>query len=231
MAKAPAWRPFHAVFMERIIKVPEVQRHRSDADDEGARQFFDSGRRPGLYGNYRWRLDAPPAASPRRPRRPAPPPLAANVQAAWEAAMSHYQSFTADLFSGALRAEASNWMSGVRREYAPAEWKQPRQVVDVFRGDLFVRLTDSAPTWRTIALHTAKGQPARPGKRGRGGRPPDYLWPDWKQALDGWLRDHRRPKEVERLVEWSREWFRDNDAGVPDDRSIRRYLKPYYPRD
>ena len=49
------------------------------------------------------------------------------------------------------------------------------------------------------------------------------------RALDAWLRDHRRPTEKERLVEWSREWFEANDAGIPDDRSIRRHLKPYYP--
>ena len=231
MTKAPAWRLFHAVFMERVIKVPEVQRHRSDADDEGARQFFDSGRRPGLYGGYRWRVDVPPTASPRRLGRPAPPPLAANVQAAWDAAMPYYRSFTADLFSGVLIAKASNWMSGVRREFAPAEWKQPRLVVNVFRGDLFVRLTDSAPTWKAIELHTTEDRPVSLDEKRRGGRPPDYLWPEWKEALDAWLRGHRRPKEIERLVEWSKDWFKGNDAGVPDDRSIRRYLKPYYPRD
>jgi hypothetical protein len=185
MAKAPAWQPFHAVFMERVIKVPEVQRHRSDTDDEGARQFFDSGRRPGLYGDYRWRVDIPPAASPRRPGLPAPPVLAANVQAAWDAAMPYYRSFTADLFNGVLIAEVSNWMSGVRREFAPAEWKQPRQAVDVLRGDLFVRLTDSAPTWKAIALRAPEdpqaGQPepvvAKPKRKpGRGGIFWNRLW-------------------------------------------------------
>jgi hypothetical protein len=230
MTKAPAWRPFHKVFMERVINAPEVQRHRSDVDDEGARQFFDSGRRPGLYGDYRWRVDVPPAASPRWEGRPAPPPLSANVQAGWDAAMPYYRSFTADLFSGVLIAEASHWMSGVRREFTPAEWEQPRLAVDVFRGDLFVRLTASA-TWKAMALHTTEDQPVRPDKKRRGGRPPDYLWPEWKQALDAWLRDHRRPMEIERLVDWSKDWFKDNDAGVPSDRSIRRHLKPYYPRD
>src|SRR5262245_17038517 len=156
MTKAPAWRPFHEVFMERVIKGTEVQRHRSNADDEGAKQFFDSGRRPGLYGDYRWRVDVPPAASLRwegRPAAPQPlPPLAANVQAGWEAAIPYYRSFIADLFSGVLIAEASHWMSGVRRKCAPAEWEQPRLVVDVFRGDLFVGPTASAPTWKAIAL-------------------------------------------------------------------------------
>jgi hypothetical protein len=230
MAKAPAWRPFHAVFMERVIKVAEVQRHRSNADDEGARQFFDSGRRPGSYGDYRWRVDVPPTASPRWVGRTTPPPLAANVQAGWDAAMPYYRSFIAALFDGVLIAEATNWMSGVRREFAPAEWQQPRLVVDVFRGDLFVRPAASA-TWKAIMLYTTEDQPVRPDKKGRGGRPPDYLWHEWKQTLDAWLRDHRRPEEIERLVEWSKDWFKDNDAGVPSDRSIRRHLKSYYPRD
>jgi hypothetical protein len=31
-----------------------------------------------------------------------------------------------------------------------------------------------------------------PASRRGGGRPPDYLWPEWKQALDDWLKDHPR---------------------------------------
>jgi hypothetical protein len=196
MAKAPAWRPFHEVFLERVIKVPEVQRHRGDADDEGARQFFDNGRRPGLHGDYRWRIDLPFVASPRRAALPPPPPLAANVQAGWDAAMPHYRSLVADLFSGALIAEASHWMSGVRREFAPAEWKQPRLVVNVLRGDLFVKLAPSA-TWEAIALREQEdpqaGQPvpvvAKPRREsGRGGIFWNRLWDfarDYRDKVGG----------------------------------------------
>jgi hypothetical protein len=62
----------------------------------------------------------------------------------------------------------------------------------------------------------------------KGGRPSDYLWSEWNKALNLYLKDNPRPDIMERLVEWSQEWFETNDAGVPSDRMIRRYLKPYY---
>jgi hypothetical protein len=211
MAKAPAWRPFHAVFMERVIKVAEVQRHRSNADDEGAKQFFDSGRRPGLHGDYRWRVDIPPTASPRWVGRPTPPPLAANVQAGWDAAMPYYRSFIADLFNGVLIAEASHWMSGMRREFAPAEWQQPRLVVDVFRGDLFVGLAAGA-TWKAIALCSQEapqaGQPepmvAKPKRKpGLGGIFWNRLWDfarDYRDKVGGVQHLPADRKEMAALV-------------------------------
>jgi hypothetical protein len=204
MTKAPAWRPFHEVFMECVINVPEVQRHRSDVDDEDARQFFDSGRQPGLYGDYRWRVDVPPAASPRWEGRPAPPPLAANVQAGWDAAMPYYRSFTADLFSGVLTAEASHWMSGVRRELAPAEWERPRLVVDVLRGDLFVSLTTSA-TWKAIALCTQEEPGVAKPKRepGLGGIFWNRLWDfarDYRDKVGGVQHLPADRKEMAALV-------------------------------
>ena len=59
--------------MERVIKVPEVQDRRSDADAEAAKLFFDNGRRPGLHGTYLRRVDRHPhrLARPGEPSSPA----------------------------------------------------------------------------------------------------------------------------------------------------------------
>jgi hypothetical protein len=115
-----------------------------------------------------------------------------------------YRSFTADLFSGVLTAEASHWMSGVRRELAPAEWERPRLVVDVLRGDLFVSLTTSA-TWKAIALCTQEEPGVAKPKRepGLGGIFWNRLWDfarDYRDKVGGVQHLPADRKEMAALV-------------------------------
>jgi len=63
-----AWtrsRPLYAVFLERVIRIDAVQRHRTQATDEYASGFFDAGRLLGELDDFRWSLDAPELLSRR----------------------------------------------------------------------------------------------------------------------------------------------------------------------
>jgi hypothetical protein len=99
----------------------------------------------------------------------------------------------------------------VRRELAPAEWKQPRLVLDVLRGDLFVRPAASA-TWKAITLCAQEdaqaGQPepgvAKPKREpGLGGIFWNRLWDfarDYRVKVGGVQHLPADRKEMAALV-------------------------------
>ena len=57
MATQKPARPFYEVFLERVIKIEAVQRHRAVVTDDHTAQFFEEGQRPGASGNFLWSLD------------------------------------------------------------------------------------------------------------------------------------------------------------------------------
>jgi hypothetical protein len=52
-------RPLYAVFLEQVIQIETVQCYCAAVTDNHTAQFFAAGRRPGVYGDFRWSVDAP----------------------------------------------------------------------------------------------------------------------------------------------------------------------------
>jgi hypothetical protein len=45
-------QPLYEEFLRRVIRIEAVQRYRATVTDEHTREFFDKGRRPGLFGDF-----------------------------------------------------------------------------------------------------------------------------------------------------------------------------------
>ena len=176
--KKSSW-PLYEVFLERVIRIDAVQRHRAAAvtDDERTAQFFDAGRRPGSFGDFKWSLDSP-AADNWGPLAPStgekPAPMSSAMQQAWDAVVAAWRTFIAELASGKLIASGVHPASGVRSEIDPAEWTRTGLVLDVRNGDLIEGLYDRpygkhTVRWSTIVLRAAvQEQKAGNNRLGRG---------------------------------------------------------------
>jgi hypothetical protein len=162
--KKSSW-PLYEVFLERVIRIDAMQRHRAAAvtDDERTAQFFDAGRRPGSFGDFKWSLDSP-AADDWGPLAPStgekPAPMSSAMQQAWDAVVAAWRTFIAELAAGELIASGVHPASGVRSEIDPAEWTRTGLVLDVRNGDLIEGLYDRpygkhTVRWSTIVLRTA----------------------------------------------------------------------------
>jgi len=162
--KKSSW-PLYEVFLERVIRIDAVQRHRAAAvtDDERTAQFFDAGRRPGSFGDFKWSLDSP-AADDWGPLAPStgekPAPMSPAMQQAWDAVVAAWRTFIAELATGELIASGVHPASGVRSEIDPAEWTRTGLVLDVRNGDLIEGLYDRpygkhTVRWSTIVLRAA----------------------------------------------------------------------------
>ena len=165
MATKKPSRPLNEVFLERVIRIDAVQRHRAAAvtDDERTAQFFDAGRRPGSFGDFKWSLDSP-AADDWGPLAPStgekPAPMSPAMQQAWDAVVAAWRTFIAELATGELIVSGVHPASGVRSEIDPAEWTRTGLVLDVRNGDLIEGLYDRpygkhTVRWSTIVLRAA----------------------------------------------------------------------------
>jgi hypothetical protein len=175
-------RPLYEVFLERVIRIDAVQRQRAAAvtDDEHTARFFDTGRRPGLFGDFSWSLDSP-AAGDWGPIAPSatekPVPMSAAMQKAWEAAVAEWRKLIAELASGEMIASGIHPVSRIRTETDRFEWSRPKLVLDVRNGELiegWYGRPDGKHTvlWSAIVLQPAeRAIPER--KLGR------IDWDDW----------------------------------------------------
>jgi hypothetical protein len=222
--------PLYAVFLERVIRIDAVQRHRAAGvtDNERTAQFFDAGRLP--WGDFKWSLDAPAAGDwgPLAPMSPA-------MQQAWDAAVAAWQKFIAELANGEMIASGMHLLSGIRTEIVSVEWSRAELVLDVRNGDLIEGWYGRPPgkhtvRWSAITLRAAK-QP-----RQKKGREHGYDWERaWNYATtlraetqwnwDEHRRDKKQPlpavhKTVEDKIE---QWFALRGS-VPDIGDIRRNI-------
>ena len=244
MATKKPSRPLNEVFLERVIRIDAVQRHRAAAvtDDERTTQFFDAGRRPGLFGDFKWSLDSP-TADYRGPLAPftdeEPPPMSSAMQQAWDAAIVALRELIAELAKGEMIASGMHPATGVR-DLDRAEWMRTGLVLDVRNGDLIEGFYgrpagQHTVRWSTITLRAAK-QPRQKKARGHG-----YDWEAaWTyakslRAEDQWdwtkhQRDKRQPlpaihKTVEEKI---KDWFKATGS-TPDMSDIRQNItKPLY---
>jgi hypothetical protein len=232
-------RPLYEVFLERVIRIDAVQRHRATVTDaEHTAQFFDAGRRPGLYGDFKWSLNAP-AADDWGPLGPFTgekfAPISLAMQQAWDAAVAAWAGFIVALINGELIAGGVHPATGVRSEIHPAEWARTGLVLDVRNGDLIEGwygrpYGKHTVRWSAIALRAAKQCRQKKG-RGHG-----YDWDGaWAYATtlraeDQWnWTQHRRDKKqplpaVHKTVEDKiKQWFAAK-GGAPNMSDIRQNI-------
>ena len=230
MATKKQSRLLYEVFLERVIRIDAVQRHRAAVTDENTAQFFSEGCRPGVYGDFRWSLDAP-KAFPRHEHFSLP------MQHAWDAAVAEWKGFIAELVNGELIGSGVHPATGVRHDLDPAEWTRTDRILHVRNGDLHEvhDLIEERPgkqtvRWTSITLRAAK----RP--RQKKGRWHGYDWDGaWAYALTlraedqwDWTQDRRHKKQplpaVRNIVEKKiQQWFAARGS-VPDLGDIRRNI-------
>ena len=169
-------RPLYAEFLARVIEIEAVQCYRTAVTDDHTAHFFTTGRRPGVFGDFIWSLDAP-EAFPWGPIAPATSeePVSLPMQQAWDAAVAAWAGFIAALVNGELIASGVHPATGVRSEIHPAEWARTGLVLDVRNGDLIEGFYGRPPgkhtvRWSAITLRAAK-QP-----RQKKGREHGYDW-------------------------------------------------------
>ena len=156
-------RPLYAEFLARVIKIEAVQCYREAVTDDHTTEFFAEGRRPGVFGDFQWSLDAP-EAFPWGPLAPAasekPAPVSLPMQHAWDAAVAAFADFIAALVNGELIASGVHPATGVRCDLDPAEWTRAGLILDVRNGDLIeVRRGKRTVRWSAIALRAAIATP------------------------------------------------------------------------
>jgi hypothetical protein len=254
MAARRSAQPLYAVFLERVINIQAVQRHRAAvADDDKLPPwlFFSVGCRPKLTGNFRWSLDAPdeefPGAPPEAPFDSVLNPISPPMQLAWDAAVAAFKEFIKAIKTGELIANGVHPATGERRDLDPAEWTRTHLVLDVRNGDLFeehyikhVRRSSKGDQiewrnkkqlrWSSITLRVVK-QRGQKKTRGHG-----YDWAEaWAYALtlraeDQWdwgqfKRDKKQPlPAVRKVIEDKIAEWFKARGSVPDIGDIRRNI-------
>jgi hypothetical protein len=222
-------RPLYEVFLERVIRIDAVQRHRAAVTDD----FFSDGCLPGSFDDFRWSLDAPETFAWQRRETSVSLPM----QHAWNAAVSAFKEFIKALKNGELIANGMYPATGVRYDLDPAEWTREWLILNVRNGDLVqveardrFDLAFGKKTVRstTITLRVVK-QPGKKKTRGHG-----YDWQGaWTYATslraeDQWdwkkyPRDKKQPlPAVHKVVEDKiKNWF-EAKGNVPNIRDIRQ---------
>jgi len=235
-------RPLYAVFLERVIQIEAVQRHRAAVTDDDMAQFFSEGRPHWTVGDFRWSLDAPPKALPWswQARAGAERSVPLPMQHAWNAAAAAFAEFIKALKNGELIASGVHPATGARYDLDPAEWTREWLILDVRNGELVqveardgwfdLAFSKKTVRWTAITLRAVK-QPRQKKERWHG-----YDWDGaWAYALtlraeDQWdwkkhLRDKKQPLPAVRrvLVDKIVEWFKARGS-IPDIRDIRRNI-------
>jgi hypothetical protein len=177
VATRTLWRALSAVFLERVIQIEAVQRHRAAVTDEGMEGFFTEGRQPGSFGEFLWCLDAPMVPLLYLT------PLSLPMQHARNAAIAAFTEFIAALSNGELIARGVP-PNGLRCELEPAEWTPTDLdlILDVRNGDLIEApiFYPSRVRWSNITLRATEPlRTAAPERKlGR------IDWDDWWKARD-----------------------------------------------
>jgi hypothetical protein len=160
------------VFLARVIRTDAVQRHRGAAATDAERQFFDAGRRPGVWGDFLWSLDDPEPFPPTTmiAGEDGPVVISPAMQAAWDAAARAYAAMVQELRTSKLTATGAPAGGGARCPLDPTEWSRVGLLLDVRNGDLIEwRAGRQAVRWTALALAEARPE----HKLGR------VDWDDW----------------------------------------------------
>ena len=168
VAAQPSARPLYAVFLERVIQIEAVQRHRAAVTDDDMAQFFFEGLPPWTLGDSR-SLKAPMAFSWGWPGRvEARRSVSLPMQHAWNAAPAAFEEFIKALKNGELIASGVHPATGARYDLDPAEWTRRCLILDVRNGDLIEVEVDS---WLLLASgKRCGGRPSRCARRNNPGK-------------------------------------------------------------
>ena len=150
VAAQPSARPLYAVFLERVIQIEAVQRHRAAVTGDDMAQFFSD-----------FLLDAPIVFPwSWQGRVEAKRSVSLPMQHAWNAAPAAFEEFIKALKNGELIASGVHPATGVRRDLDRAEWTRTELILDVHDGDLIeVRHGKHTVLWGSITLRP--GNPER----------------------------------------------------------------------
>jgi hypothetical protein len=226
----PKGIPFHTYFLDRVIRVPAVQRWRNSVTEswEEVGPFFDDGRIPGdaNVASFAWSIgDEPPEPFPNGVviadyRKP---PMSKPMQRAWSEALKRFGKILVDLAEGRRTAVGTHAVTGARRELAAAEWPfGGRHMIGVRSGDIFER-SDKAgvpanPRWRSIEILLPE-LPLPPPKRGQIDREDFWLCLTILRERGELLP--RGPYSTK----WAKKWIKERyGVGEHDERELRRYL-------
>ena len=230
VAAQPSARPLYAVFLERVIQIEAVQRHRAAVTGDDMAQFFSD-----------FLLDAPIVFPwSWQGRVEAKRSVSLPMQHAWNAAPAAFEEFIKALKNGELIASGVHPATGARYDLDPAEWIRECLILDLRNGDLIqdeahdwfdLRYSNKKTVrWTAITLRPAK-QPRQKKGRGHG-----YDWEGaWAyattlRAKDQWdwtkcRRDKKQPlPAVRKIVEQKIvEWF-EAKGNVPNMSDIRQNI-------
>jgi hypothetical protein len=192
-------RRLHAEFLARVIEIEAVQCYREAVTEDHTAQFFAAGRRPGVFGDFMWSLDAP-QAFPWGPIAPAtseePAPVSLPMQHAWDAAVAAWAGFIAALVNGELIACGGHPAAGVRSEIHPAEWARSGLVLDVRNGDLIEGWYGRPPGKHTVLWSAITVRAAIPERKlGR------IDWDDWWEHEKARWQQNQLPSSKSYLAE------------------------------
>ena len=152
-------RPLPAVFLERVIELDAVQRHRGAVQDEYVEHFFTAGRRPSLWGDDLWPLDEwPTPPTEDLTDYGGPPAWSPALQAAWAAAEQPWRAFVAAWRNGDWVATGRHAVSCVRGDIDPVELARTGLILDVRNGDLLD--ASRRPLWTSLVVQEASQLPA-----------------------------------------------------------------------
>jgi len=222
-------RPLYAVFLERVIQIEAVQRHRAAITDDRAWAFFTAGYRPGVFEGFQWSLDAPEEDFVGGPIGFVMTPVSLPMKPAWDAAVAAFKEFIKAFRNGELIASGTYPATGVHYDLNPAEWTRANLILDVRNGDL-IEGAERTVRWSTIRVREAK-QPRQKKERWHGyDREGAWAHALTLRAEDQWdwkkhLRDKKQPlPRVPRVVlDKIVEWFKARGS-VPDIGDIRRNI-------
>ena len=107
MAARTRSRPLYAVFLERVIQIEAVQRHRAAITDDRAWAFFTAGYRPGVFEGFQWSLDAPEEDFVGGPIGFVMTPVSLPMKPAWDAAVAAFKEFIKAFRNGELIASGT----------------------------------------------------------------------------------------------------------------------------
>jgi hypothetical protein len=194
--------PLYTEFLARVIKIPAVQCYREAVTDDHTAQFFATGRRPGVFGDFIWSLDAPHAFPSGPIEGTSEEPVSVPMQQAWDAAVAAWRKLIAELENGEMIATGINPVSGIRTEIDPFEWSRTGLNLDVRNGDLIERLYGRPPGQHTLRWSAIVLRPAEPIRAAIPERKSKRIdWDDWWTQEIARREQELLPKEKDYLGE------------------------------
>jgi hypothetical protein len=224
----PKGIPFHTYFLDRVIRVPAVQREREFVTEPWERvgPFFEEGRFPGLPDTYAWSIDIKPKPLAMLEGFTMSEPM----QRAVDAAVEEWWRLRGKLIGGQLTLIGTDAVTSTRRELDAAELRGSRLSIDVRSGEILERSgragVPDVPRWRgiTILVPAVTPPPTPPKKDG------SINWPAFRRELIARRERNELPPE-DGFVEFAKVLLTELYGATVSEQSeseLRRLVRPLY---